>query len=83
MIRILYFGHLGELLGKMSEEAEAPPEVQNVEALLFWLSLRGEAWGRLLRANAALKVTVNKQFADKATPLKDGDEVALVAFAVT
>lgn len=82
MIRILYFGHLGELLGKDSEETELPADVRDIEALLVRLSRRGAAWGKLLRDNPALKITVNKQFADKTTPLKDGDEVALVAFAI-
>ena len=82
MIRILYFGHLGSLLGQTSEETGLPAEVQDIAALLRWLAQRGAAWDKLLRANPALKITVNKQFADHTTPVKDGDEVALVAFAM-
>lgn len=82
MIRILYFGHLATLFGQTSEETELPADVRDVEALLRWLGQRGEIWERMLHANPALKTTVNKQFAELATAVHDGDEVALVAFAM-
>jgi len=36
----------------------------------------------MLLGNPKLNITVNKQFAEKSTPVKDGDEIALVGFAV-
>ena len=82
MIRILYFGHLATLFGQTGEDTELPADVHDIEALLRWLGRRGEIWDRVLRANPALKVTVNKQFAEPATAVQDGDEIALVAFAM-
>ena len=82
MIRILYFGHLATLFGQTSEEAELPADVRDIEALLRWLGQRGEIWDRVLCANPVLKVTVNKQFAESTTAVQDGDEIALVAFAM-
>jgi len=36
----------------------------------------------MLLGNPKLNVTVNKQFAEKSTSVKDGDEIALVGFSV-
>jgi molybdopterin synthase sulfur carrier subunit len=46
------------------------------------LSKRGEMWKKMLLGNPKLNVTVNKQFAAKSAPVSDGDEIALVGFAV-
>jgi molybdopterin synthase sulfur carrier subunit len=53
--------------------------VQDVQSLLFFLSLRGEAWARYLRNNPGLRITVNRQFAEGGTAVRDGDEIAFVA----
>ena len=79
MINILYFGSLVDAFDRASDEIDLPPQVQDVQSLLFFLSLRGEAWARWLRNNHGLKITVNRQFAEGGTPVKDGDEIALVA----
>ncbi len=77
-VRILYFATLASALKREAEEAELPVAVTDVQALVAWLRGRGAAWERAL-TEPALKVTVNKQFATPATPLRDGDEIALVA----
>jgi sulfur-carrier protein len=77
MTRILYFASLVEAFGRSSEEVELPAEVRDVAALLDWLRERGQPWARLL-AEGAVRVTVNKQFAETKTPVADGDEIALV-----
>jgi molybdopterin synthase sulfur carrier subunit len=46
------------------------------------LSRRGEMWKKMLLGNPKLNITINKQFADKTAAVKDGDEIALVGFAV-
>lgn len=79
MIRILYFGSLVEAFDRASDEIDLPPQVADVQSLLFYLTMRGEVWGRYLRNNPGLKVTVNKQFAEGATAVKDGDEIAVMA----
>jgi molybdopterin converting factor small subunit len=82
MIRILYFGHLPDTLGRSSEEFELPRAGLDVAGLMRLLSLRGEAWTGVFGHPGSLKVTVNKQFAEPDTPVPDGAEVAFVAFVV-
>lgn len=80
MIRILYFGNLPDLLGRTMEEIALPAGVADVSGLIALLVARGDAWGRALGDPERLKITVNRQFADAATPLRDETEVAFVAF---
>ncbi|MBI3433216.1 MAG: MoaD/ThiS family protein [Hydrogenophilales bacterium] len=82
MVKILFFGDLVETLGMASEEIALPPDITDVERLLFLLSRRGEMWKKMLLGNPKLHITINKQFADKSAPVEDGDEIALVGFAV-
>lgn len=82
MLHILYFGHLVDALGTASEDFELPQAQPTVAGLCAALSQRGAVWHSALIDNQSLKITVNKQFAEPDTPLKDGDEVAFVAFMV-
>ena len=82
MVKILFFGDLVETLGMASEEIKLPPDVNDVERLLFVLAKRGEMWKKMLLGNPKLNITINKQFAEKSAPIRDGDEIALVGFAV-
>lgn len=79
MIRILYFGSLVDAFDRASDEINLPANVQDIQSLMFFLSLRGEIWARYLRNNPGLKITVNRKFAEGGTPVKDGDEIAFVA----
>lgn len=82
MVKILFFGDLVDTLGMASDEIALPSDVTDVERLLFTLGRRGELWKKMLVGNPKLNVTVNKAFAEKSSPVKDGDEIALVGFAV-
>jgi len=82
MVKILFFGDLVDTLGMVSDEIALPPDVTDVERLLFVFSQRGEIWKKMLLGNPKLNVTINKQFVEKSSPVKDGDEVALVGFAM-
>ncbi|ODU48692.1 MAG: molybdopterin synthase sulfur carrier subunit [Thiobacillus sp. SCN 63-374] len=82
MVKILFFGDLVETLGMASDEIVLPADVTDVERLLFVLSKRGERWKKMLLGNPKLNVTINRQFAEKSSAIKDGDEIALVGFAV-
>ena len=79
MIKILYFGSLVDAFDRASDELDLPPQVRDVQSLMFFLSLRGEAWAKYLRNNPGLKITVNRQFAEAGTAVGDGDEIAFVA----
>lgn len=82
MVKILFFGDLVDTLGMASDEISLPPDVTDVERLLFVLSTRGEIWKKMLLGNPKLNITINKQFAEKSAPVRDGDEIALVGFAM-
>ena len=82
MVKILFFGDLVDTFGMASDEITLPADVTDVERLLFVLSKRGEMWKKMLLGNPKLNITINKQFAEKSAPVKDGDEIALVGFAV-
>lgn len=82
MVKILFFGDLVETFGIAADEIELPPDITDVERLLFLLSRRGEMWKKMLLGNPRLNITINKQFVEKSAPVKDGDEIALVGFAV-
>jgi molybdopterin synthase sulfur carrier subunit len=79
MIRILYFGSLVDAFDRAQDEIDLPANVQDIQSLMFYLSLRGEIWARYLRNNPGLKITVNRKFAEGGTPIQDGDEIAFVA----
>ncbi|MEN8174914.1 MAG: gamma-butyrobetaine hydroxylase-like domain-containing protein [Pseudomonadota bacterium] len=76
-IRLLYFAYLAQKLHKESEEIELPSEVTVVKDLLPLLRRRERSRGYLL-ADDAVRVTVNKQFAEPFTRLDTGDEVGIV-----
>jgi molybdopterin synthase sulfur carrier subunit len=82
MVKILFFGDLVDTLGMAADQIELPPDVTDVERLLFLLSRRGEMWKKMLLGNPKLNSTINKQFVGKSAPVKDGDEIALVGFAM-
>ncbi|BBP05602.1 hypothetical protein TPL01_18290 [Sulfuriferula plumbiphila] len=82
MLHILYFGHLVDALGTASEDFELPQTQTTVAGLCAILAERGAVWHEALIGNKSLKITVNKQFVDTDNLLKDGDEVAFVAFMV-
>jgi molybdopterin synthase sulfur carrier subunit len=51
--------------------------VSTVGALRAWLAGRGGAWAAELAPGRAVRIAVNHSIADAATPVGDGDEVAL------
>ncbi len=77
-IRLLYFAHLASLLGKESEEAQLPETVTDVASLMQWLRGRDAQWEDAFQ-RFSFKVAVNKQVAPDDTPLRNKDEVAIVA----
>ena len=82
MVKILFFGDLVDSLGMAADEIELPADITDVERLLFLLSRRGEMWKKMLLGNPKLNITINKQFVEKSASVKDGDEIALVGFAM-
>jgi molybdopterin synthase sulfur carrier subunit len=77
MAKILYFSILVDKLGRSSEEVGLPGSVTDVRTLLAWLRTRGGNWEKALQ-EGAVKVTVNRQFAEVDTAVNDKMEIAIV-----
>ncbi|MEO8736908.1 MAG: molybdopterin converting factor subunit 1 [Edaphobacter sp.] len=73
-VNVLYFGTLKDLFA-LEHEALDVPEGATVEVLLSLLRARTSKQSEIWRA---LAVAVNRNYADVATVLQDGDEVALL-----
>jgi molybdopterin synthase sulfur carrier subunit len=76
MVKLLYFARLREDLGTGAEELALPAGVATVAGLRAHLMGRGGAWATVLANGKALRVAVNQDMAEPATPIKAGDEVA-------
>ncbi|HEX9180693.1 MAG TPA: molybdopterin converting factor subunit 1 [Burkholderiales bacterium] len=76
-LTLFYFARLRETLGTGTERVQPSASVTDVAELLDWLRARGGAWNDELSPSRSLRVAVNQEMADLATPVNDGDEVAL------
>ncbi|MSQ18918.1 MAG: molybdopterin converting factor subunit 1 [Betaproteobacteria bacterium] len=76
MVRVLYFARLRELLGRASESIELPPEVSTVGALRTYLMSRGGVWSDAFAEGRAVRIAVNQEMVQPATPIGSDDEVA-------
>jgi sulfur-carrier protein len=76
-VNIRYFARLREALGRDSEELALPEGIANVGALLALLRERGGAWEKELGFGRPVRVAVNQDMADIASPVVPGDEVAV------
>ena len=75
-VTVRYFAKLRESFGLGSERVALPAEVAHVSALREWLRARGGVWAEELAAGRAVRVAVNEEMAESATPVRDGDEIA-------
>ena len=75
-VRVLYLASLREQLGKPGEDLEVPPATSTVAGLRTLLMARGGSWQTALAQGRALRVAVNQEMAQPATPVKPGDEIA-------
>ena len=76
-VRLLYFAGLRDRIGRAGEDAQLPPQVADVAALLGWLRGREPVMAALAGEGRAIRVAVNQEFARPDTAIADGDEVAL------
>ena len=75
-VKVLYLASLREQLGKPGEDLEISPATSTVAGLRTLLMARGGAWQAALSQGKALRVAVNQEMAQPATPVKPGDEIA-------
>ncbi len=75
-LTILYFAWLRERAGTAEESVEPPATVATVADLIAWLRARGPRHAAAFADTRVIRCAVNQDFADPATVLRDGDEVA-------
>lgn len=73
-IRVLFFGILKDLAGKSSDSLSLPENATLKDVLSHYEQL----FPRLQERAASLALSVNQEYAEPATRLKQGDEVALL-----
>jgi molybdopterin synthase sulfur carrier subunit len=78
VLRLLYFAWLRERLGTGQEEIGVPAGVATVGELLAWMRGRGPAFEAAFGQTGprTVRCAVNQDFADAATPVRAGDEIA-------
>jgi molybdopterin synthase sulfur carrier subunit len=74
---VLLFARLREAIGTAQEHLTLPDEVRDVAGLLACLRARGGAWEAELAPAKPIRVAVNQEMADSATPVRPGDEIAI------
>jgi molybdopterin converting factor subunit 1 len=75
-VTILYFAWLRERTGLSQEELPLPPGVRTVTDLMAFLAERGPRHAEVFQGKRTVRCAVNQEFADPATDLQPGDEVA-------
>jgi molybdopterin synthase sulfur carrier subunit len=75
-ISVLYFAWLRERVGCPEETVAPPSSVTTVAELITWLAERDAAHAAAFKNRKSVRCAVNHEFADLATVLRDGDEVA-------
>ena len=75
-LTILYFAWLRERTGVAQESVALPAGVRTVGDLIAWLSERSAGHATAFANRRAVRCAVNQDFADPATPVRPGDEVA-------
>jgi sulfur-carrier protein len=75
-LTILYFAWLRERTGMSEEQLVLPAGVRSIADLMAFLAERGSAHAEVFRSRRTVRCAVNQEFADPATELQPGDEVA-------
>ena len=78
-VRLVYLARLREAFDRSGESFAVPTAAEaTVASLLDALRARGGAYAAELGGHRAVRVAVNHEIATPPTPLRDGDEVALL-----
>ena len=75
-LTVLWFAWLRERTGSAEERLSPPAEVKTVGALIDWLSALDPRHAAAFQNRRTVRCAVNQDFADPATPIHPGDEVA-------
>jgi sulfur-carrier protein len=77
-LTLVYLARLRDAFGASGENVLLPGEVTTAAQLRAWLAARGGAWAIELAPGRAVRIAVNHDIAQPETPVRPGDEVALL-----
>ena len=75
-LTVLYFAWLRERTGVAEERVAVPAGAASVTGLVDWLAARSPGHAAAFADRGVVRCAVNQEFADPATRLHPGDEVA-------
>ena len=75
-LTVLYFAWLRERTGLAEQRVAAPAGVASVAALIDWLAASSPGHAAAFADRQVVRCAVNQEFAEPATILHPGDEVA-------
>lgn len=75
-ISVLYFAWLRERVGVAEERLSPPDSVVTVDDLMAYLATLDQRHAVAFKERGTIRCAVNHEFADTATVLRPGDEVA-------
>ena len=75
-MQVLYFAWVRQKVGVGEEQVSPPPEVEDVAALVRWLSGRSPGHAAAFANPTAVRAAVNQDFAAPDRRIEPGDEVA-------
>ena len=77
-LTLVYLARLRDAFGASGERVSLPAGVGTAAQLRAWLAARGGVWAAELAPGRAVRIAVNHDIAQPDTPVRPGDEVALL-----
>ena len=77
-LTLVYLARLRDAFGASGERVVLPPGVATAGELRAWLAGRGGAFAAELAPGRMVRIAVNRDIAQPDTPVRPGDEVALL-----
>ncbi len=74
-MRLIYFAHLRERIGKSTEDVDVPETVRTLAELIAWLAARDEAYAATF-SQTIVRAAIDKQHAKRDESIVGASEVA-------
>jgi molybdopterin synthase sulfur carrier subunit len=77
-VTLVYLARLRDAFGTATEHVRLPTGIATAADLRAWLAQRGGTWAVELAPGRAVRIAINHDMAQPDTPVRPGDEVALL-----
>lgn len=75
-MKALYFAWVRERIGKAEEEITPPADVKTVDAVMSWLSARGENYAAAFANRKTVRAALDRTHARHDAPIGQAKEIA-------